>query len=87
MYANVCKCQLFSVLIAKSWNIYRDRAMCPPGGQVHQYLKFTQEKVSIIQIEVGAEEDLYPKSCTFGYCVEKRLDSPGEMGVIIHQGG
>ncbi len=31
--------------------------------------------------------DLYPKSCTFGYCVEKRLDSPGEMSVIIHQGG
>jgi hypothetical protein len=33
------------------------------------------------------EMDLYPESCTFGYCVEKRLDSPREMGVIIHQGG
>jgi len=36
---------------------------------------------------IPAVEDLYPKSCTFGYCVEKRLDSPGEMSVIIHQGG
>ncbi len=30
--------------------------------------------------------DLYPKSCTFWYCVERRLDSPREADVIIAPG-
>jgi hypothetical protein len=30
--------------------------------------------------------DIYPQSCTFGYCVERRLDSPREMNVIIPPG-
>jgi len=30
--------------------------------------------------------DIYPKSCTLVYCVERRLDSPREMDVIMTQG-
>ena len=32
------------------------------------------------------ENDLYPKSCTFWYCVERRLDSPRGIDVIIPPG-
>ena len=33
-----------------------------------------------------ATQDIYPKSCTFGYCVERILESLGEMDVIISPG-
>ena len=31
-----------------------------------------------IKVDDEIDEDLYPKSCTFGYCVEKELTLPGK---------
>ena len=35
---------------------------------------------------MDARMDIYPRSCTFGYCVRRRPDSPREMGVPIPPG-